>query len=175
MIWLVLACRSEPSGPWTPAAALTATATLDGEAALSAEGYARRHYAGPPFASVDHNQDGVLDAAELASLLQQHDPLTFDRTRPMNALNKEKWSQPFSAPALQRATWELLAFLRAEVASVAPDAALPDDDALQAAAATEDLYSDAVQGLLRQLQALHVQHGLTFPSGLLQERPAASP
>lgn len=144
------------------------TATLDGEAGLSAASYERRRYAAPPFSESDRDQDGALSPAELASLLQQHDPLTFDRARPMGALNKEAWARPFSTPALQRATWELLAFLRAEISSAAPAAALPSDDALQAAAATEDLYSAEVQTILIQLKTLHQEHGLTFPEGLIR-------
>ena len=169
MIWLLLACRGADRGPWTAEAALLSTATLDGESALSADSYERRRYAAPPFSESDRNQDGALSPAELVPLLQQHDPLTFDRTRPKQALNKEAWSRPFSAPALQRATWELLAFLRAEVASAAPTADLPGDEALQAAAATEDLYSAEVQQVLGQLRALHLEHGLTFPAGLIRE------
>ena len=169
MIWLVLACTGEPDGPWTRSAALESTATLDGEAELSRSSYEQRQYAPLPFDEADTDGSGALSAAELAVLLGRQDPMTFDRSRPMQALSPEKWSRPFSAPALQRSMWELLAFLRAEVAAAAPDAALPDDAALEAAAATEDLYSEPAQAVLRQLQALHVAHGLTFPDGLIQQ------
>ena len=169
MIWVLLACRGDDRGPWTAEAALASTAALDGEAALSADSYERRRYAAAPFTEADQNQDGTLSPAELLPLLQQHDPLTFDSARPMAALNKEAWAQPFSTPALQRATWELLAFLRAEISAVAPETELPNDETLRAAAATEDLYSDQVQGVLISLQTLHLQHGLSFPTGLIRE------
>ena len=167
MILLMLGCSGAPSSPWTREAALTPTATIDGSAALSEADYTRRAYAAIPFAEADTDGSGTLSAAELAVLITRQDPLTFDRARPMQALDRQKWSTPFSEPRLQRVTWELLAFLRAEVAAAAPEAVLPDDDALQAAAATEDLHSEAVQGVLRALQALHVEHGLVFPDGLI--------
>lgn len=174
MIWLLLSCTggSAPEGPWTEAAALASTATMGGDRALSAEDYRRTQYAAAAMAEVDTDGSGDLSASELAVILQGQDPLTFDQARPMSALTREKWSKPFAEPALQRTTWELLAFLRAEVAAVAPDAVLPNDDALKAAAATEDLFSAPVQDVLQQLAALHEAHGLTFPPGLLQ---AASP
>ena len=169
MIWLLLACRGDSRGPWTAEAALESTAALDGDAALSAASYEGRRYAATPFTSSDLDQDGALSPAELVILIQQHDPLTFDQARPMGALNKEAWARPFSSSALQRATWELLAFLRAEVYTVAPEAELPDDETLHAAAATEDLYSAQVQGVLIALRAQHIQHGLSFPKGLIRE------
>lgn len=167
MIWLMLGCSGTPSSPWTAEAALTPTATLDGAPALSEADYTRRAYAAIPFAEADTNASGTLSADELAVLITRQDPLTFDRARPMQALDRKKWSTPFSEPRLQRVMWEMLAFLRAEVAAVAPGAVLPDDAALKAASATEDLHAEAVQDVLRALQALHVEHGLTFPEGLI--------
>ena len=170
MMWLLLACSSSaPSGPWTEGAALQSTAALDGQDALSADGYAKRSYTALPLSQVDTDRSSTLSPAELAVLIRQQDPLSFDQTRPMGALDRQKWATPFSQPALQRATWELLAFLRAEVAAVAPQATLPTDDDLRTAAATENLHSDAVQSLLQQLAALHEANHLTFPSGLLDE------
>ncbi|MFT5683499.1 MAG: hypothetical protein ACI8RZ_004431 [Myxococcota bacterium] len=170
MITLLLACTGSevaPSGPWTAEAALAPTAALDGGEALTEASYEQRRYAAPPFAEADADGSGALSSAELAALIRIQDPLTFDRSKPMGALSPETWSKPFSAPALQRSLWELLAFLRAEVAAANPGAALPDDDALQAAAATEDLYSQSVQEVLLVLKAGHEASGLVFPEGLI--------
>lgn len=172
MMWLLLSCTSSSTpdkGPWTEEAALTPTATLGGGTELSAADYSRTSYAALPLAEVDADGSGALSARELAALIRRQDPMTFDESQPMGALTRETWSQPFAEPALKRATWELLAFLRAEVAAVAPGAELPDDATLDAAAATEDLYSEPVQAVLRQLEALHQQHSLAFPDGLIRK------
>lgn len=169
MIVLIIACNagSPQSGPWTAEAALASTAALDGGEALAESSYEQRRYAAPPFAEADADGSGSLSPAELSALIQVQDPLTFDRSKPMGALSPEVWSKPFSAPALQRSLWELLAFLRAEVAAADPAAVLPDDATLAAAAATEDLYAEPVQAVLATLKAGHEASGLTFPEGLL--------
>ena len=170
MIWLLLACTGADEGPWTEPAALTSTARLDGTPELSEAGFERRRYAAPPFAGSDADHSGGLSAEELVVLIRKRDPLTFDQAKPMGALSREAWSKPFSEPVLQRSMWELLAFLRAEVAAVSPEATLPDDATLQVAAATEDLYSEPVQAVLGQLEVLHQAHGLTFPDGLIPQK-----
>ena len=168
MIALILSCNinNHADGPWTTEAALASTAALDGGAALAEAGYEQRRYAAPPFAEADTDGSGSLSAAELSALIQLQDPLTFDRSQPMGALSPEVWSRPFSAPALQRTLWELLAFLRAEVAAADPSAVLPDDATLAAAASTEDLYAAPVQAVLQTLKDGHESSGLTFPEGL---------
>ncbi len=169
MISLIIACNvhNGTETPWTTEAALASTAALDGDAALAEAGYEQRRYAAPPFAEADTDESGSLSPAELSALIRLQDPLTFDHSRPMGALSPEVWSRPFSAPALQRTLWELLAFLRAEVAAADPSAVLPDDATLAAAAATEDLYAEPVQAVLQALKASHEASGLTFPEGLL--------
>ncbi|MDG1483120.1 MAG: hypothetical protein P8R54_26260 [Myxococcota bacterium] len=170
MIALFISCNAvnTPEKSWTSEAALASTAALDGGETLAEAGYEQRRYAAPPFAEADTDGSGSLSPAELSALIRLQDPLTFDRSQPMGALSPEVWSRPFSEPALQRTLWELLAFLRAEVAAAAPSAALPDDATLAAAAATEDLYAAPVQAVLRTLKEGHEANGLTFPEGLLE-------
>jgi hypothetical protein len=173
VIFLFIACNndSQHNGPWTAEAALAPTAALDGGEQLAGAGYEHRRYAAPPFSEADTDGSGALSPAELSALIRLQDPLTFDRSRPMGALSPEVWSKPFSAPALQRSLWELLAFLRAEVAAADASYPLPDDATLAAAAATEDLYAAPVQAVLVALQAGYGACGLVFPEGLVGGGP----
>ena len=119
---------------------------------------------GPPFATADQDGDGNLSAAEVETMMI--------RTDPAIPLRQSLPPPPRDAiPPPQRELREALRFEVEELRAKVPDASLPSEAEVQAAA-RQGLGSAAGQQVAAQLRAAATQAGITLPDRLFQALPA---
>ena len=111
---LVMACTTTPSSKWTHTHAyrgLHTTLDHDQDGRVDAAEYAHRASAAPPFSSVDADQNGELSIEELAALVSAQDPLIFDARPEPKAINLEQWRSSFSGDSAARLQQEFDALM----------------------------------------------------------------
>ena len=168
MIWLVsiLACAQETVVPIQESVALPAPSvwTVDtamepileamdrnGDGLIHSVEYQAVRGHSPGFREVDLNGNGVFELDELVDLVEHLDPQTWDEADPPRPLVVEAWRGRFSGAAPVRQLSEWMRFLRSELARREPEASLPTDEEIQAAAETGRHDSAEVQSIIHSL------------------------
>ena len=152
---LLVGCGSPA---WTESTALTphlARLDHDGDGRVTAHEYERTLYLGPSFTEADRDGDGELSAQELAHLLREQSPTTFDGEKGADTGSPAPvgWR-----PQAENAwLWELLVWLRD-----AP-AAPVTDDAIHTAVDSGSLDSAETQAVLAAIRPAWEARGWVWP------------
>lgn len=186
MIFLLLACAAH----WTEENALAPTLAhldRDGDGRVEVAEYEAVALRGTPFAEADADGDGALSVSELAALAAGEDPALLSHAlkgppknghrragnesgkRPLNKTADGKQAAPKAGDHNLDSGWAVrmvLESLRDEVRYADPNAALPTDDAIGAAASSGHLHTAETRVLLRELETLSDTAKIAFPPSL---------
>jgi len=174
LLLALLGCGEEPA--WTHAGALAPTLALmdaDADGRVSEAEYVRLALAGPTFERVDLDRDGALSGEELERLVFLQDPLSFDGVSERQAWGDVDQTETTHPDGFERRSLrDLFRSLTEAVRAADPEAALPDEETIEAAARTRRLESYESRALLLALAEAADGAGIVFPERL---RPAPPP